>query len=134
MNTRLQITAPITTFFLLQHLFVNELETAALPLRCQCFQFVDKVHPKIIKSFQILPKSAHCSRTEIILTVQQNNKEVCLQPEEKQGKKLQNCWESIRHDPNRMRQCTKGKPKKSPNQSKKRGRKGRNTRPKRQQP
>ncbi|XP_038638709.1 C-X-C motif chemokine 2-like [Scyliorhinus canicula] len=121
MNFRLQLAAPITTFFLLQHFLVSE---AAIPLRCQCFEFVDKVPPKMIKNFQIFPKSTHCSRTEIILTVRQGE-EVCLQPEAKQGKKLQDCWESIQHDPSKISRCIKRKTTKVKKPRKKRGRKGR---------
>ncbi|XP_078386885.1 C-X-C motif chemokine 5-like [Cetorhinus maximus] len=117
MNFRLQIAAHITTFFLLQYFFA--IETAITP-RCQCFHFVDKVHPNIIKNFQILPKSTHCSRAEIILTVQQDNKEqeVCLDPELKQGKRVQTCWErSIENDLKKMRECIK-KLRKGPKQNK----------------
>ncbi|XP_072347785.1 growth-regulated alpha protein-like [Scyliorhinus torazame] len=119
MNFRLQLAAPITIFFLLQHFFVSE---AAVPLRCQCFQFADMVPPKMIKKFEIFPKSTHCSRTEIILTVRRNE-EVCLQPEARQGKKLQDCWERIQHDPCKISQCIKRKTKKVPKPRKKRGRK-----------
>ncbi|XP_041032180.1 C-X-C motif chemokine 3-like [Carcharodon carcharias] len=123
MNFRLQI----PTFFLLQYFLASE---ATIILRCQCFQFLDKVPPNIIKNFQILPKSTHCSRAEIILTVQQDNKEqeVCLNPELKQGKRVQMCWErSIENDLKKMRECIKTKPKKGPKKNKRRGQRQKNS-------
>ncbi|XP_067876773.1 C-X-C motif chemokine 3-like [Heterodontus francisci] len=131
MNFRLLITTHVT-LLLLQHFFV--VETATLPgLRCQCFQFAEAVPPKIIKNFLIFPITTHCSRTEIILTVQQENAEteVCLAPELMQGKRLQKCWERIQNDPNKKRECIK-KLKRRPKQSKKRGRRGGNTQSRRQ--
>ncbi|XP_067828466.1 C-X-C motif chemokine 9-like [Heptranchias perlo] len=131
MNFRLQITTYVTTLLLLQHFFVVETATP----RCHCFQFIRAVRPKIIKDFQILPKTTHCSRTEIILTVLQENTEIdtCLDPESKQGKKLLRCWKRIQNDPNKKRKCIESKQNKVPKQIKKKRRNSGNTRSKHQQ-
>ncbi|GCC28568.1 hypothetical protein chiPu_0006999 [Chiloscyllium punctatum] len=95
MNLRLQTAAQITVLFLLQLCFQNEVETATLPLRCQCVRSINGLNPKMIKNFDIFPKTAHCSKIEIILTVHQGHEEseACLNPESRQGKRLQKCWE-----------------------------------------
>uniref|UniRef100_UPI00398EB4F0 growth-regulated alpha protein-like n=1 Tax=Pristiophorus japonicus TaxID=55135 RepID=UPI00398EB4F0 len=133
MNFRIQIATHIATLFLLQHFFV--VKTSTLPgLRCQCLHFIKAVSPKLIKNFLIVPKSAHCTRIEIILTVLQGNteSETCLNPELKQGKRLQKCWERILNDPNRKKECIK-KLRNSPKPNKRKGRKGGNSRSRPQQ-
>ncbi|XP_072439310.1 C-X-C motif chemokine 2-like [Chiloscyllium punctatum] len=134
MNLRLQTAAQITVLFLLQLCFQNEVETATLPLRCQCVRSINGLNPKMIKNFDIFPKTAHCSKIEIILTVHQGHEEseACLNPESRQGKRLQKCWESIQKNPNKKRDCLQRKKRKGSKQ-KKRRRRGGNTRSKRHQ-
>ncbi|XP_060710256.1 C-X-C motif chemokine 2-like [Hemiscyllium ocellatum] len=134
MNLRLQIAAQITVLFLLQLCFQNEVETATLPLRCQCVHSINGLNPKMIKNFHIFPKTAHCSKIEIILTAHQGHEEseACLNPESRQGKRLQKCWESIQKNANKKRDCLQRKKRKGSKQ-KKRGRRGGNTRSKRRQ-
>ncbi|XP_048419363.1 C-X-C motif chemokine 6-like isoform X2 [Stegostoma tigrinum] len=104
-------------------LFLQKVEAATLPLRCQCIHSMNGLNPKAIKSFQIFPRTAHCSRTEIILMVQQGHeeREVCLNPESRQGKRLQKCWESTQKNPNKRKDCFKRKARKD--SKKKKGRK-----------
>ncbi|XP_020368340.1 growth-regulated alpha protein-like [Rhincodon typus] len=133
MNLRLQATAQITALFLLQLFLRSKLEAATLPLRCQCVHSINGLNPKAIKNFQIFPRTAHCSRTEIILMVQQGHKEseVCLNPESRQGKRLQKCWESTQKNPNKRKECFKRKARKD--SKKKKGHKNGNSQSKHQQ-
>ncbi|XP_051897463.1 alveolar macrophage chemotactic factor 2-like [Pristis pectinata] len=106
MNFRFQIPAQIATLFLLQHSFT--VEALGVPgSRCLCPVSVKAVRPKIIKNFHIIPKSTDCSKTEVILTVTQGNKEmdVCVCPDKRQGIKLQRCWERIQNDPKKKNKC-----------------------------
>ncbi|XP_072565739.1 chemokine (C-X-C motif) ligand 18a, duplicate 1 isoform X1 [Paramormyrops kingsleyae] len=58
---------------------------------CECPQTRETVPWKSITDFQVIPKSSFCSRVEIVVT--QGNAKVCLNPESKQGQKIQECWD-----------------------------------------
>ncbi|XP_069744309.1 C-X-C motif chemokine 5-like [Narcine bancroftii] len=106
MNIRSQIPAQIITFALLLHSFPVQ-AIGLSGLRCLCFESVNAVRPKMMKNFEIFPKSVFCSQTEVILTVTQDSKdmEVCLRSDSKQGTRLQRCWKRIQNDPKKKNVC-----------------------------
>ncbi|XDV50436.1 hypothetical protein PO909_019496 [Leuciscus waleckii] len=76
--------------------FITENRTAATSLRekCECIEETGSVQWRKITDYTIIPKDPLCNKVQIIL--QLSGKRVCLNPESKQGKKLQRCWKRIK--------------------------------------
>ncbi|XP_036406892.1 interleukin-8-like [Megalops cyprinoides] len=79
-------------------------ESMHIILRCACPES-NKFIPDALANFTIIEKGAHCPSDEIIVTLQKNNKEVCLSPSERQGQHLLNCWQRINKDESKKAAC-----------------------------
>ncbi|XP_059802783.1 growth-regulated alpha protein-like [Hypanus sabinus] len=106
MNSKFQIV--ILVVLVLICAYISTGSTSIVP-RCLCFQTVKKVRLQNVTDFLIIPKDAHCSRTQIILTVNVENeqKEACLNPDSNQGRHLISCWQRIGYNMSRKHQCLK---------------------------
>ncbi|XP_056326994.1 chemokine (C-X-C motif) ligand 18a, duplicate 1 [Danio aesculapii] len=93
-------------------------KTAATFIRekCECVKEARAVQWRKITDFTIILKNPLCNKVQIKL--QLSNKEVCLNPESKQGTKLQRCWQKINFNPQRKKVCLKIK-KNAPKRPKK---------------
>ncbi|XP_062243851.1 growth-regulated alpha protein-like [Platichthys flesus] len=49
-------------------------------LRCQCIKKERKAIGRHIERVEVIPASSHCSETEIIATLKNNGRKVCLDP------------------------------------------------------
>ncbi|KAK6493257.1 interleukin-8-like [Huso huso] len=53
-------------------------------LRCKCVKTIsDFIHPRQITNINITPEGPHCSNIEVIATLKNGGKEICLNPETK---------------------------------------------------
>ncbi|XP_072138160.1 C-X-C motif chemokine 3-like [Mobula birostris] len=104
MNSKFQIAILVALAFTCAYFSTGN---ASIMPRCLCFQTVRKVRFHSVTNFNIIPEDAHCSRTQIILTVNVENeqREACLNPDSKQGRHLMSCWERIGYNMSRKHQC-----------------------------
>ncbi|XP_043110505.1 chemokine (C-X-C motif) ligand 18a, duplicate 1 [Puntigrus tetrazona] len=96
--------------------FITGKRTAAMSIRekCECVEETGSVQWKKIKDYRIIQKDPLCNKVQIIL--QLSEKQVCLNADSKQGKKLQKCWKRIKLNPQRKKVCLqlkKNRPKKT---------------------
>ncbi|KAK7140329.1 hypothetical protein R3I94_012823 [Phoxinus phoxinus] len=91
--------------------FTTENRTAAISLRekCECIGETGSVQWRKITDFTIIPKAPLCNKVQIIL--QLSGKQACLNPESKQGKKLQRCWKRIKFTTWKKKACLRLKRK-----------------------
>uniref|UniRef100_A0A8C9TVV1 Chemokine (C-X-C motif) ligand 18a, duplicate 1 n=1 Tax=Scleropages formosus TaxID=113540 RepID=A0A8C9TVV1_SCLFO len=79
--------SPAAVLIMLVLLCGGDLNTAmSIRERCECLETVDKLTWRQITDFQVTPRSELCNSVQI------TNQKVCLNPESRQGKKIQNCW------------------------------------------
>ncbi|KAJ8284907.1 hypothetical protein COCON_G00037570 [Conger conger] len=82
--------------------------------RCECLKTIDKVPWRRIADFAITNKGALCKNVQIVLYLK-GKKEVCLNPDSKQGKRLQKCWQRIYENQTRKKACLRHKRRRSKN-------------------
>ncbi|XP_036402555.1 chemokine (C-X-C motif) ligand 18a, duplicate 1 [Megalops cyprinoides] len=100
----------LSVFLFVCHELGRDHRTAAASLRgrCECVSKVDQVPWKRIKKFTVTEGDPLCGETSIILQMKRkNDPPVCLNPESKQGQRLQKCWKKIKKDPARKDVCLK---------------------------
>ncbi|KAK9964364.1 hypothetical protein ABG768_005546 [Culter alburnus] len=99
--------------------FTTEKSTAAISSRekCECIEETGSVQWKKITDYKIIEKYPLCNKVQIIL--QLPGKNVCLNPESKQGKKLQRCWKGIKFNIRKKKACLMLKRKNGPKNPKK---------------
>ncbi|XP_018580523.1 chemokine (C-X-C motif) ligand 18a, duplicate 1 isoform X1 [Scleropages formosus] len=85
------------------------LKAMSIRERCECLETVDKLTWRQITDFQVTPRSELCNSVQIVVHLKTNQK-VCLNPESRQGKKIQNCW-NRRTDGAEKRRCPPFPPK-----------------------
>ncbi|XP_041124364.1 chemokine (C-X-C motif) ligand 18a, duplicate 1 [Polyodon spathula] len=108
MFSKLPATTATFLVFLSLHISKDQMANAtSIRDRCECVNTIDFVPYRKITFFAITEKSSFCKNTEIILH-QRNNKEVCLNPDSKQGQGLQECWR-VKKDPARIKTCIRQK-------------------------
>ncbi|XP_055026282.2 uncharacterized protein cxcl-c13b isoform X1 [Misgurnus anguillicaudatus] len=86
-------------------------ESQYVPKTCQCPQVTKRVKGPF-SDFSVILKGPTCLKDEIIVTLQRNNRQVCLSPNDKQGKRLMMCWQRNGKDSKR---CLRKLQKKRPN-------------------
>ncbi|XP_064171180.1 interleukin-8-like [Anguilla rostrata] len=102
----LRISRIFTVLLLCGMIFAAEhtAEATSVRERCECVQTVDSVHWRRIADFTVTREGPLCKYTQIVLTLK-DKKETCLNPDAKQGKRLQTCWRRIRENPAGKRRC-----------------------------
>ncbi|XP_058651711.1 chemokine (C-X-C motif) ligand 18a, duplicate 1 [Onychostoma macrolepis] len=98
--------------------FSTENSTAAISFRekCECVEETDSVQWRKIKDYTIRQKEPLCNKVQIKL--QLSGKQACLNPDSKQGKKLQKCWKRIKFNTQRKKICLKLQKKNGPKKPK----------------
>ncbi|XP_065152634.1 chemokine (C-X-C motif) ligand 18a, duplicate 1 [Paramisgurnus dabryanus] len=88
--------------------------TAAISNRekCQCVEETNSVRWRKVTDFTIIQKDSFCNKIQIIL--QLSNKQSCLNPDSKPGKRLQQCWRRIKFNPQKKKICLTLKSKTGP--------------------
>ncbi|XP_007897203.1 C-X-C motif chemokine 3-like [Callorhinchus milii] len=111
MNCKLQIATLLALILVCAHFP----EASAVP-RCLCLNFIERVPKKFVKDFLIIPKSSHCTKTQIILTISKGSRvmEACLNSELDQGMELITCWNRINHDIGRKEECIRPRRTRTP--------------------
>ncbi|KAJ8416002.1 hypothetical protein AAFF_G00380240 [Aldrovandia affinis] len=71
---------------------------------CECPNVIDSVPWRRVSDFTVTDKGPLCNEIEIVLYLK-TNKQACLNPNSKQGKRLQKCWKRIQNDPARRKGC-----------------------------
>ncbi|XP_043912695.1 C-X-C motif chemokine 3-like [Protopterus annectens] len=74
------------------------------PTRCKCVKSTKFVPWKNINSFVVTERGPHCTRTEIVLNAKKNVI-ICLNPSQKQGQRLLNCWRRMVRDSDGTQKC-----------------------------
>ncbi|KAK2896820.1 hypothetical protein Q8A67_011308 [Cirrhinus molitorella] len=85
-------------------LTVKAVESQYVPKTCECPQ-VKKTVRGPFSDVKVTPKGPNCLQDEIIVTLQKNNKLVCLSPESHLGKRLLNCWQRLQKDGKISNRC-----------------------------
>ncbi|XP_042593136.1 chemokine (C-X-C motif) ligand 18a, duplicate 1 [Cyprinus carpio] len=98
--------------------FMTSNRTAAMIIRekCECVEETGSVQWRKITDFTIIQKDPLCNKVQIIL--QLSGKQVCLNPDSNQGKKLQKCWKGIKFNTQRKKSCLKLNKKNGPKKPK----------------
>ncbi|XP_030004237.1 interleukin-8-like isoform X2 [Sphaeramia orbicularis] len=66
---------------LLAFLTASEGRSLGMELHCRCIQTESKPIGRYIEKVELIPANSHCDVTEIIATLKNSGKEVCLNPE-----------------------------------------------------
>ncbi|XP_016430056.1 C-X-C motif chemokine 10-like [Sinocyclocheilus rhinocerous] len=98
--------------------FITDNRAAAISIRekCECAEETGSVQWRKITDYTIIQKDPLCNKVQIIL--QLSGKRACLNPESKQGKKLQRCWRRIKFSTQKKKVCLKLKKKNGPKKPK----------------
>ncbi|KAJ8248528.1 hypothetical protein GJAV_G00242980 [Gymnothorax javanicus] len=72
--------------------------------RCECVNHIQLVRLQRIVDITVMLPDWFCSKTQIILTLEQS-KEVCLNPDSYLGQKLLDCWKSHGKDTEKIKKC-----------------------------
>ncbi|KAJ8365777.1 hypothetical protein SKAU_G00146080 [Synaphobranchus kaupii] len=82
--------------------------------RCECVDTIDTMPWRRIRDFTVTNKGPLCNNIQIVLYLKK--KDVCLNPDSKQGKRLQKCWKRIHENPAKKKGCLqrrRSRPKKT---------------------
>ncbi|XP_016366758.1 C-X-C motif chemokine 9-like [Sinocyclocheilus rhinocerous] len=98
--------------------FITDNRTAAMSHRekCECVEETGSVQWRKITDYTIRQKEPLCNKVQIIL--QLSGKQACLNPDSKQGKKMQKCWKRIKFNTQRRKVCLQLKKKNRPKKPK----------------
>ncbi|XP_039629706.1 growth-regulated protein homolog gamma-like [Polypterus senegalus] len=91
MTRRLIAPALAMCFTLALCLKYHTAQSSIIRERCQCLNTVDAVKGRRISDFKVIEKSSICKNDQIIITFK-SGKQVCLNPNKAQGRKLKKCW------------------------------------------
>uniref|UniRef100_A0A8C2FSI1 Chemokine (C-X-C motif) ligand 18a, duplicate 1 n=1 Tax=Cyprinus carpio TaxID=7962 RepID=A0A8C2FSI1_CYPCA len=113
--------ASICLLFLISvcsHFIRGTVVATAISIRekCECVEETGSVQWRKIADYRIIQRDPLCNKVQIIL--QMSGKETCLNPESKQGKKLQRCWRRIKFNTQRKKVCLQFKKKNGPKKPK----------------
>uniref|UniRef100_A0A8B9LEI6 Chemokine interleukin-8-like domain-containing protein n=1 Tax=Astyanax mexicanus TaxID=7994 RepID=A0A8B9LEI6_ASTMX len=101
-NIRLPI---ISTQYCLLHLSQPG-DGQHVPVRCVCHKPLKKVQ-KQLSDLEVYLKRPGCHKDEIIVTVKESGKKVCLSPDGDQGKRILTCWHEMEKTKGDVKQCLK---------------------------
>ncbi|KAL3972110.1 dynein heavy chain, axonemal [Sarotherodon galilaeus] len=74
---------------------VRESNSTFVPGRCACPKTQQGVRGQL-KALIVLPQSSTCHNVTVIVTLQRNNKSLCLNPEAPMAKQLIRCWNRVK--------------------------------------
>ncbi|XP_059422925.1 C-X-C motif chemokine 9-like [Carassius carassius] len=83
--------------------FMTGIRTATSREKCECVEETGSVHWRKIIDYTIIQKHPLCNKVQIIL--QLSGQQACLNPDSKQGKKLQKCWKRIKFNTQKRKVC-----------------------------
>ncbi|KAK2852662.1 hypothetical protein Q7C36_007863 [Tachysurus vachellii] len=95
--------------FLLCLNHLKDKNTAAVNIRekCMCITEAKSLSWRNVKNFRVIDSAPLCNKVQIIIyTV---SRQVCLDPNSEQGKKLQKCWKRIKFNERKMKSCLKAR-------------------------
>ncbi|KAJ8001892.1 hypothetical protein DPEC_G00174120, partial [Dallia pectoralis] len=77
--------------------------------RCQCPETMLRTGG-IVVDFKIIESTFYCNKTEVIVTIEENAAQRCLNPEGKRGRHFIQCWEKINKNEKLKKSCFRRKP------------------------
>uniref|UniRef100_A0A3B4BQT8 Chemokine interleukin-8-like domain-containing protein n=1 Tax=Pygocentrus nattereri TaxID=42514 RepID=A0A3B4BQT8_PYGNA len=75
-----------------------------VPTRCECQKSMRAVRGPF-SDIKVSLKGHGCDKDEIIVTLKSNNKQMCLSPKERQGKRLLKCWLKMQKKGEDVKKC-----------------------------
>ncbi|XP_052006756.1 chemokine (C-X-C motif) ligand 18a, duplicate 1 [Xyrauchen texanus] len=115
----LQASVSLLLMLLVCSNIITDKRTAAITIRekCQCIEETGSVQWRKITNYTIIENDPLCNKVQIILWL--SSKQACLNPDSKQGKRLQSCWKRIKSKTQHKKVCLKLQRKKGPKKQKK---------------